>query len=202
MDGGKQSQENSSLLGQVYHLTWCTKIYQKTINHTLAPSTTSKRPQINTGKGYPIRSRSRARTRPVPNTHAVRRHQSCLPQDSRYNRKFYTNQTGRLPVTSSKGIKYILVAYHYDSNTIHCRTSENKIRPGFNGSLPNTPHIIDQQRLETTPTYPVQWMSQCSQKFHEGGKRNISVSPAPHPSQKLIRTGHPNFKGAFHSWTI
>ena len=33
--------------------------------------------------------------------------------------KIYLNQTGRLSVTSSKGNKYILVAYHYDSNTIH-----------------------------------------------------------------------------------
>ena len=32
---------------------------------------------------------------------------------------FYTDQTGRLPVTSSKGNKYILVAYHYESSTIH-----------------------------------------------------------------------------------
>ena len=35
------------------------------------------------------------------------------------SRKIYTDQTGRLPVTSSKGNKYILVAYHYKSNTIH-----------------------------------------------------------------------------------
>ena len=33
-------------------------------------------------------------------------------------RKFYTYQTGMLLVTSSKGNTYILVAYHYDSNTI------------------------------------------------------------------------------------
>ena len=32
---------------------------------------------------------------------------------------FYTDQTGRFPVPSSKGNKYILVAYHYNSNTIH-----------------------------------------------------------------------------------
>ena len=31
----------------------------------------------------------------------------------------YTYQTGRFPVTSSKSNKYILVAYHFDSNTIH-----------------------------------------------------------------------------------
>ena len=33
--------------------------------------------------------------------------------------KMYTDQTGRFPVTSSKGNKYILVAYHYESNAIH-----------------------------------------------------------------------------------
>ena len=34
-------------------------------------------------------------------------------------RKIYTDQTGRFPVTSSKGNKYILVEYHYEPNTIH-----------------------------------------------------------------------------------
>ena len=33
--------------------------------------------------------------------------------------KIYTYQTGRFPVTSIRGNKYILVAYHFDSNTIH-----------------------------------------------------------------------------------
>ena len=33
--------------------------------------------------------------------------------------KIYTDQTGRFPVTSSQGNKYILVAYHFDSKTIH-----------------------------------------------------------------------------------
>ena len=117
MDGGKQPQKTSSLLGQAYHLTWCTNIYPRKPNHTWEPSETSKRPQINTGKGNPIISRPRTIT--IPTIHAVRRHQSCLPQEIGSNRKKYTDQTGRLPVTSSKGSKYILVAYHYDSNTIH-----------------------------------------------------------------------------------
>ena len=51
----------------------------KKINHTWAPPATAKRPQINTGKGYPFIYRSI--TRPVPTIHAVRRHQSCLLQD-------------------------------------------------------------------------------------------------------------------------
>ena len=95
--------------------------------------------------------------------------------------KMYTDQTGRFPFTSIKGNKYILVAYHYDSKTIHVKPQKN-IRPRFNNSLPKTPQLIDQRRLETSPTYSGQWMSQFSQKNHQGGKRNFSVSPAPHPS--------------------
>ena len=33
--------------------------------------------------------------------------------------KIYTVQKGRFPITSSRGNKYILVDFHYDSNTIH-----------------------------------------------------------------------------------
>ena len=110
-------KKTSSLLGQAYHLTWCRNIYPKKFNHNWAPSATLKRPQINTGKGNPVRTRSR--TIPIPPIHVVIRHQYCLPQDSGQTGKFYTDQTGRFPVTSSKGNKYILVAYHYDSNTIH-----------------------------------------------------------------------------------
>lgn len=33
-------------------------------------------------------------------------------------RKYYTNQTGFFPCTSSSGHNYILVTYHYDSNVI------------------------------------------------------------------------------------
>ena len=32
--------------------------------------------------------------------------------------KIYTDQTGRFPVTSSRGNKYIMIAYDYDSNNI------------------------------------------------------------------------------------
>ena len=43
--------------------------------------------------------------------------------------KSYADQTGRFPVTSSRGNKYILVTYHFDSNTIHAEPL--KIRSGL-----------------------------------------------------------------------
>ena len=43
--------------------------------------------------------------------------------------KFYTDQTGRFPVTSSRGFKYIMVAYDYNSNTIHTKPIKNRSGP-------------------------------------------------------------------------
>ena len=40
--------------------------------------------------------------------------------------KCYTNQTGRFPITSRNGNKYILLVYHYDSNTIHAEPLKNR----------------------------------------------------------------------------
>ena len=34
------------------------------------------------------------------------------------SRKIYTDQTGRFPITSSCGYKYIMIAYDYESNYI------------------------------------------------------------------------------------
>ena len=170
------------------------------VNHTWSPSSTSKRPQINTGKGNQIRTISR--TRPISTIHKVRRHQSFLPQDSGSNRKI-------LYGPNRKVIGYIQQGKQVYTDSIPlwiqqhpCRISENKIRPGFKYSLPETPQPIDQQRVETAPTYSGKWMSKFAQKFHKGGKWDISVSPAPHPLQKLSRTGHLCLQGAFHSRNI
>ena len=40
--------------------------------------------------------------------------------------KLYTNLTGRFPVQSSRGYKYILVAYNFDSNSIHVKPLKSR----------------------------------------------------------------------------
>ena len=67
---------------------------EKTINHNWAPLATAKRPHINTGKVYPIIARSR---RPVTTIHAVRRNQSCLPQDSGSNKNNLHGPNSKVP---------------------------------------------------------------------------------------------------------
>ena len=93
------------------------KNQEKTIHNTWAPPATAEGPQIHTKQYHAPRPRFRAG--PVPSSHTVRKHQSCLFKTFYLSGKIYTDQTGRFPVTSSRGNKYILVAYHFDSNTIH-----------------------------------------------------------------------------------
>ena len=56
------------------------KHLKKKIHHTWAPPATAEGPQIHTRKGHA--SRPRSRVWPVPSIHIVRKHQSCLFQDS------------------------------------------------------------------------------------------------------------------------
>ena len=43
----------------------------------------------------------------------------CWVEDITDICKSYSDQTGKFPITSSRGHKYIFVVYHYDTNTIH-----------------------------------------------------------------------------------
>ena len=101
LDGGKQSQKTSSLIGQAYNWTCFTNTSQKKINHTWAPPATAKGPQINTRKGHAFRTISI--TRLVPTSHAVRKHQSCLLQDSGYFRENLYRPNRKVPSHIKQG---------------------------------------------------------------------------------------------------
>ena len=87
--------------------------------------------------------------------------------------KCYTNQTGRLPITSRKGNKYILVAYHYDSNNIHAEPLKNRIVIELktlyhklcnlltNRGLKHTLHIMDNECIIMLKTF----MREVNEKF-------------------------------------
>jgi hypothetical protein len=49
--------------------------------------------------------------------------------DKIYTGKIYTDQTGRFPVTSSQGNKYILILYEYDMNAILTEALHNRTAP-------------------------------------------------------------------------
>ena len=120
---------------------------KKTINHTWAPSATLKRPNINTGKGTPVRTRSR--TIPIFPVHAVRRHQSCLHKVSGSNRKILHGPNRKVPSYIQQGQQLYTGRIPLWLQHHPCRTSENNIRHWFKYSLLENPQPIDQQRVET-----------------------------------------------------
>ena len=87
--------------------------------------------------------------------------------------KIYTDQTGWFPIPSSKYNKYILVAYHYDSNTIYAESL--KTRTGLelksvyhkihtlltNRGLQPSLHILDNECHNVLNTL----MREVSEKF-------------------------------------
>ena len=65
---------------------------------------------------------------PLPLQEPKVRTQMAYLQTIEFTGKFSTDQTGRLPVTSSRGIKYLMVLYNHDSNSILAKplTSRNE----------------------------------------------------------------------------
>ena len=74
--------------------------------------------------------------------------------------KSYSDQTGKFPITSSRGHKYICVFYHYDTNTIYTHAIKNRNAESIceawqkcydmykaHGESPNI-HILDNECLE------------------------------------------------------
>ena len=45
--------------------------------------------------------------------------------------RVYTDQTGRFPVTSSRGHQYVMVMYDYDSNSILTEPLKNRTAPAI-----------------------------------------------------------------------
>ena len=87
--------------------------------------------------------------------------------------KIYTDQTGWFPIKYSKGNKYILVAYHYDSNTIHVeplktwtglelKTAYHKLHNLFtNRGLKHSLHIMNNE----CPNVLIRFMREVNDKF-------------------------------------
>ena len=126
---------------------------------------------INTVKGTPGRTISI--TRSIYPIHAVRSHQSCLPQDSGFNRKFLHGPNRKVPSYIHQGNKYIPVAYHYDSNTIHAeplktcsglylKTDYQKLHSLLtNRGFKHVLHILDNE----CPNVLKNFMKEVNEKF-------------------------------------
>jgi hypothetical protein len=85
-----------------------------------------------TAKGHLNQQRQNARTTNIKDAQLL---DSETDQDHGIKTQFvyagqiYTDQTGRFPVVSSKGNKYIMILYDYDSNAILAQSIKNRTAP-------------------------------------------------------------------------
>ena len=86
------------------------------------------------------------------------------------SRKIYTDHTGRFPVTSSRGYKYITIAYEYDSNNILAEPIKIKNKPAHQDCLSDNAKIAMQQGTDTKDTCIRQLMLQVIERIHGGGE--------------------------------
>lgn len=110
----------------------------------------------------------------------------------------YSNKTGKFPITSSRGNKYILIWYNWDSNSIKLEPIKSKHKTEQNrafkklhcqymvqGFKPQV-HILDNEAsnafLETV----------------EDPHINYQMTPPKHALSKCSRESHQNVERAFH----
>ena len=65
-----------------------------------------------------------------------------------FSRRIYTDQTGRFPVTSSRGYKYMIIAYDLDSNNILSETLESRTGLHIRDAYPKNRNLLCSRGLK------------------------------------------------------
>ena len=93
--------------------------------------------------------------------------------------KIYTDQTVQLPVTSSRGFKYIMVAYDYDSNTIHAEPMKNCRGLELLKGYTTIHNLLSERRLAPKMHYIDNKCPKVLQKFMTEKEESFQLVP-PH----------------------
>ena len=103
--------------------------------------------------------------------------------------KMYTDQTGRFPITSSRGHKYIMIMYHYKTNAIlaepiKSRQDSNMIK-AYNNLI---------QRLTKNNFLPsIHFMgNEASTTFRANLKKTLSTCTTTYTPLEHCRSRHQN----------
>ena len=104
---------------------------------------------------------------------------SVFLQATELSGKNYTDHTGRFLVTSSRGFKYIMVAYDHNSNTIHAKPMKNCSVPELLKVYTKIHNIISKRRLAPKMHYLDNNFPTVLQKFITEKDERFQLVP-PH----------------------
>ena len=114
--------------------------------------------------------------------------------------KLYTDLTGRFPVQSSRGNKYILVAYNFDSNSIHVKTLKSRHDHGTIKAYQEIYTMLTNRGLKPQLHLLDNEASTALKSFITNQTNPISTYPTTYSSTQRCRTSHQNFQKPFHQW--
>jgi hypothetical protein len=102
--------------------------------------------------------------------------------------KIFTDQTGRFPITSSRGNKYVMICYDYDSNNIIAEPLKSRTELELLRAYTKIHNKLSVGGLKPKIT----------QKIHARQRRQLSIGPTTLPWTQRRRTRHPNLEGTLH----
>ena len=104
----------------------------------------------------------------------------------------YTDKTSQFPVRSSRGFKYIMVAYDHDSNKIHAKPKKNCSGPELLKSYTEIHNLLSERGLAPKMNYLDNECQTVLQKFMTAKDKRFQLVP-PHlhrrnPAERAIQT--------------
>ena len=111
--------------------------------------------------------------------------------------KFYTDQTGRFPVTSSRGFKYIMVAYNYDSNTIRAKPMKNRSGQELLKGYTTIHNLLSERGLANKTHYLDNKCPKVLQKFMTENEERFQLVPLHLYRRNLAERAIQTFKNNF-----
>jgi len=110
----------------------------------------------------------------------------------------YTDQTGKFPITSNRGNKYIMVMHEVGSNYIDAEPLKSRAE----SELVKTYETLYERLTRTNTVTPKLHIldNEAPTILKKVIKQRCTIQLAPPDTHRLkfSRTGNPNFQGAFH----
>ena len=109
--------------------------------------------------------------------------------------KLYSDLTGRFPVQSSRGNKYILVAYNFDSNSIHVKPLKSRHDHDTIKAYDKIYTMLTSHGLKPQLHWLDNEASTSLKNFVTKEQTQYQLTPPP---MQRSRTSHQNFQKPFH----
>ena len=113
------------------------------------------------------------------------------------NGKIYTYQTGRFPVTSSKGNRYVMIGYNYDSNTSHAECMKSRSRHELQRAYQKIHDLLKSRGLNPNMYFLDNKCAESFKSYMIDNKKILQLVPPHIHRQNAAKCAIQTFKNHF-----